>query len=368
MGPRGAPLRGGTRGGSHRIPLRCGVGSLSAPCLLSLCPPRKIPQTAAEGRPSPPPSGSCSPCSCCSSTPAPAGTRCPRPPAFNPRPPPSCSLSLHLHLFPRPGGMGATPPLPPGLGAALPTAASKEELGCGQGPPNQDGVRPPPAAWTPKAPSGCPPPLQPPPSPFTYFFSLKILNQIFLHLVQPGERRCVSSVTKTRGIKGEIITHKKKNQTKNKKGRGVVLPVLLGVLMGMPPPGCRRTAEAASLRRGAQCGEPGVTFTGTGPSPWSPPSAHPLSFMCLGHRYWGEKERKKKKKRQKLYFFFFFSVLQITVKPFPSACPSSAWPLCPALQKKPRASQRDRAGRVSPDGSRCVSPNGMHHVSPDGKH
>lgn len=158
--------------------------------------------------------------------------------------------------------------------------------------------------------------------------------------------------------RGNNYTQKKK-QTKNKKGRGVVLPVLLGVLMGMPPPGCRRTAEAASLRRGAQCGEPGVTFTGTGPSPWSPPSAHPLSFMCLGHRYWGEKERKKKKK-DKNCIFFFFSVLQITVKPFPSACPSSAWPLCPALQKKPRASQRDRAGRVSPDG--------MHHVSPDGKH
>ena len=105
--------------------------------------------------------------------------------------------------------------------------------------------------------------------------------------------------------------------------------------------------------RGRRCGEPGVTFTGTGPSPWSPPSAHPLSFMCLGHRYWGEKERKKKKK-DKNCIFFFFSVLQITVKPFPSACPSSAWPLCPALQKKPRASQRDRAGRVSPNGSRCV--------------
>lgn len=288
-------------------------------------------------------------------------------PLTHARRPPVLSASISI-CFQGPVGWEQPPHCPPASGPRSPRPHPKKSWGVGRGPPTGTASSPPRPLGLRKPPLAAPHRCSPPPSAFTYFFSLKILNQIFLHLVQPGERRCVSSVTKTRGIKGEIITHKKKNQTKNKKGRGVVLPVLLGVLMGMPPPGCRRTAEAASLRRGAQCGEPGVTFTGTGPSPWSPPSAHPLSFMCLGHRYWGEKERKKKKKRQKLYFFFFFSVLQITVKPFPSACPSSAWPLCPALQKKPRASQRDRAGRVSPNGSRCVSPNGMHHVSPDGKH
>lgn len=305
MGPRGAPLRGGTRGGSHRIPLRCGVGSSSAPCLLSLCPPRKIPQTAAEGRPSPPPSGSCSPCSCCSSTPAPAGTRCPRPPAFNPRPPPSCSLSLHLHLFPRPGGMGATPPLPPGLGAALPTAASKEELGCGQGPPNRDGVRPPPAAWTPKAPSGCPPPLQPPPSPFTYFFSLKILNQIFLHLVQPGERRCVSSVTKTRGIKGEIITHKKKNKQKTKREEELSCLSCSVCLWGCRPRG------AGGQQRQRPCGAGLSAGSQASPSP-GPDQAHGphpqliRSHSCVSGTDIGVKRREKKKKDKNCIFFFSF--------------------------------------------------------------
>lgn len=104
--------------------------------------------------------------------------------------------------------------------------------------------------------------------------------------------------------------------------------------MGMPPPGCRRTAEAASLRRGAQCGEPGVTFTGTGPSPWSPPSAHPLSFMCLGHRYWGEKERKKKKKKTKIVFFFFLFRSADHCETFPIRLPQLCLaPLsCPAKE------------------------------------
>lgn len=132
--------------GWWRVPLgrRDTVGG--APRPLSLCHPRKIPQTAAEGLPSPPPWGSCSPCSCCSSTPAPAGTRCPRPPAFSPPrlPPPTLfSFKLHLHPLPRPGGVGAmSPPLPrgpPRCRPALPTGRSQRRVGVQAGAPRQSG-------------------------------------------------------------------------------------------------------------------------------------------------------------------------------------------------------------------------------------
>lgn len=182
--------------------------------------------------------------------------------------------------------------------------------------------------------------------------------------------------------------------------------------MGMPPPGCRRTAEAASLRRGAQCGEPGVTFTGTGPSPWSPPSAHPLSFMCLGHRYWGEKERKKKKKKTKIVFFFFlfrsadhcetFPIRLPQLCLAPLSCPAKEtacqpagqgrtcvpkWvPLCPQMgcttcpqmgstecphMGNARCPQMgctvppNRMHSVSLEGTCHLSPHGMCHMSPD---
>lgn len=184
----------GTGDEAQRGHIGCPWGLAAAPGVphgrSPFAPPRKIPQTAAEGLPSPPPSGSCSPCSCCSSTPAPAGTRCPRPPAFNPRPPPSCSLSLHLHPLPRPRRDGShlpgDPPQPRGRPPpALPTATSKEEPGCGQGPPQKKpGGRPAaPAARTRKAPALCPPTHTTssfPPRSLAYFFSLKILNQIFL--------------------------------------------------------------------------------------------------------------------------------------------------------------------------------------------
>lgn len=101
--------------------------------------PRKIPQTAAEGLPSPPPWGSCSPCSCCSFTPAPAGTRCPRPPAFSPPSHPPSSLFFQA---PSPSSSPAQ-----WSGSGVPSAASgtpampqpKKSRGAGRGSPAEWG-------------------------------------------------------------------------------------------------------------------------------------------------------------------------------------------------------------------------------------
>lgn len=105
-------------------------------------PTRKIPQTAAEELPSPPPWGSCSPCSCCSSTPAPASTRCPRPPAFSPLPTPTTSL------FFQPSSPSPSParwsrkdiPSTASGTPVTPPAAAKEELGYRQGLPGRVGT------------------------------------------------------------------------------------------------------------------------------------------------------------------------------------------------------------------------------------
>lgn len=257
-------------------------------------------------------------------------------------------------------GWEQPPHCPPASGPRSPRPHPKKSWGVGRGPPTGTASSPPRPLGLRKPPLAAPHRCSPPPSAFTYFFSLKILNQIFLHLVQPGERRCVSSVTKTRGIKGEIITHKKKNKQKTKREEELSCLSCSVCLWGCRPRG------AGGQQRQRPCGAGLSAGSQASPSP-GPDQAHGphpqliRSHSCVSGTDIGVKRReKKKKKRQKLYFFFFFSVLQITVKPFPSACPSSAWPLCPALQKKPRASQRDRAGRVSP--------NGMHHVSPDGKH
>lgn len=158
--PLGEQCHGGSRAGGAAglrgaavplpgwwVPLGHGGTAGGAPRPLSLCPPRKIPQTAAEGLPSPPPWGSCSPCSCCSSTLAPAGTYCPRPPAFSP-PQPHRQLSFVSSSIsiPLPGPVeqeehplrclgdprDATP-------HSLP-AAAKEESGCGQGLPGRAGT------------------------------------------------------------------------------------------------------------------------------------------------------------------------------------------------------------------------------------
>lgn len=115
------------------------------PLFLSLS--RKIPQTAAEGRPLPPPWGSCSPCSCCFSTPAPAGTLYPRPPAFStlqPPPPALFSFKLHLHSSSLAQWSGSNVPFTasgtPAMPPCSPLPAAIEELGCGQGPPGRAGT------------------------------------------------------------------------------------------------------------------------------------------------------------------------------------------------------------------------------------
>lgn len=129
------------------VPLGCRGTAGGPPRPLSLHPLRKIPQTAAEGLPSPRPWGSCSRCSCCSSTPAPAGTHCPRPPAFSPLAAPASSLFLSTSIsMPLPGPVERERrPLrrlgdPPGAAPLSPPAAAKEEPGCGQGLPGRAGT------------------------------------------------------------------------------------------------------------------------------------------------------------------------------------------------------------------------------------
>lgn len=128
------------------VPLGCRGTDGGAPRPLSLRPLRKIPQTAAEGLPSPLPWGSCSRCSCCSSTPAPAGTHCPRPPAFSPLAAPASSFLSTSISMPLPGPVERERrPLrrlgdPHGAAPLSPPAAAKEEPGCGQGLPGRAGT------------------------------------------------------------------------------------------------------------------------------------------------------------------------------------------------------------------------------------
>lgn len=172
--------------GGRWVPLGRGDTAGGTPRPLSLCPSRKIPQTAAEGLPSPPPWGSCSPCSCCSSTPAPAGTRCPRLPAFSPPSHPASSLFFQA---PSPSPSPARWSDVPSAGSGTPAMPQpKKSRGAGRGSPAEQGPGRCPGV-VPSRPLGLgnwrwhPPPVTHPPIHLAYFFSLKILNQIFLHRV-----------------------------------------------------------------------------------------------------------------------------------------------------------------------------------------
>lgn len=154
---------------------------------------------------------------------------------------------------------------------------------------------------------------------------------------------------------------------------------------GLAPQACGRTAAGGSVPVGSQASP----LPGRGRA-HGPRSQLICSHSSLGTEI-GVKKEEKKKKHKKKVLFFFFSVLQITVKPFPSARPSPARPLRPALPKKPRAGQRDRSpkgcavcpqtGRdvcpqmgcamhpqkdtlCVPNGTSCVTPKGTCCVSP----
>lgn len=151
------------------VPLGCQGTAGGAPRPLSLHPLRKIPQTAAEELPSPPPWGSCSRCSCCSSTPAPAGTHCPRPPAFSPLAAPASSLFFQLPSpCPSPGRWGGSDVPPAASGTpAVPPALPEEGWGCGQGLPAERDRHGAPASRPPAHSDlekwrRCPPPATPP--------------------------------------------------------------------------------------------------------------------------------------------------------------------------------------------------------------
>lgn len=160
-GARGRAAPGGRsrglchRAGGHRaagrwrmplpgqwVPLGCRGTDGGAPRPLSLRPLRKIPQTAAEGLPSPLPWGSCSRCSCCSSTPAPAGTHCPRPPAFSPlaapasslffQPPSPCPSPARWSGSDVPSAASGTPTVPP---RSPHRPQPKKSRGAGRGSP-----------------------------------------------------------------------------------------------------------------------------------------------------------------------------------------------------------------------------------------
>lgn len=176
------------------VPLGCRGTAGGAPRPLSLHPLRKIPQTAAEGLPSPPPWGSCSRCSCCSSTPAPAGTHCPRPPAFSPLAAPASSLFFQLPSpCPSPArwsgndvpsAASGTPWVPP---RSPRRPQPKRSRGAGRGSPAERGPGRCPGI-APSRPLGLGKvasvsPARDPSIHLAYFFSLKILKQIFLHRV-----------------------------------------------------------------------------------------------------------------------------------------------------------------------------------------